>query len=147
MHRATQKEKTLRAFRTYFDLLDTAHWMLVELRGRLECFDLTIGGFRLLEMFYWGGPTSVPGDAEKRACRRQNMDIVITRLEERGRVRRELAALPAVALEASHISRAKWGHWRGGRRIGVVRLTPGRKIRRGRGSEAREDGEGIHASD
>ncbi len=50
--RPTQKEKTQRAFRAYLDLMDTADWLKSELRAPLEAFDLTMPGFRLLEMLY-----------------------------------------------------------------------------------------------
>jgi hypothetical protein len=48
----TQKEKTLLAFRAYLDLLDTAEWLRGYMRAPLESFDLTMGGFRLLELLY-----------------------------------------------------------------------------------------------
>jgi hypothetical protein len=55
--RISQRGKTLRAFRTFLDLLDTAELLRSQLRGPLEAFGLTIPGFRLLEMLYRDGPT------------------------------------------------------------------------------------------
>lgn len=124
MHRATQKEKTLRAFRAYLDLLDTAEWMLVQLRGQLEAFDLTIGGFRLLEMLYREGPMRMSAAAEKRQRSRQNLKAIINRLEERGWVRREVSNLPPAGIKESHLSKAERGRARKGKRISMLRLTP-----------------------
>jgi MarR family 2-MHQ and catechol resistance regulon transcriptional repressor len=122
--RPTQREKTQRAFRAYVDLLDTAEWMRSYMRGPLESFDLTMGGFRLLEMLYREGPTSVVAAAEKRGCQRQNLDVIITRLEERGWVRRTVTTRPPVEIKKSHLPRAKRGRKREGRRVGIVSLTP-----------------------
>jgi chlorite dismutase len=72
-HWPSQKEKTLRAFATYLALLDTADWMRSEMSAQLESFDLTMGGFRLFEMLYREGPMSVLAAAEKRHCKRQNL--------------------------------------------------------------------------
>ena len=126
---ATQKEKTLRAFGAYLDLLDTAEWMRSYMRGQLESFDLTMGGFRLLEMLYREGPMSVPAAAEKRGCKRQNMDVIVGRLEERGWVRREVSRLPPSEIKESRLPKAQRGQKREGRRVGIVGLTPlGRKF-------------------
>ena len=51
----SQKDKTVRAFQAFLDVMDTADWFKNELRGPLESFDLTMGGFRLLEMLYREG--------------------------------------------------------------------------------------------
>ncbi len=56
----TQKEKTLLAFRAYLDLLDTAEWLRGYMRAPLESFDLTMGGFRLLELLYREGALTIP---------------------------------------------------------------------------------------
>lgn len=122
--RPTQKEKTQRAFRAYVDLLDTAEWMRSYMRGPLESFDLTMGGFRLLEMLYREGPTSVVAAAKKRGCQRQNLDVIIARLEERGWVRRTVTTRPAAEIKARRLAKAQRGNKREGRRIGIVSLTP-----------------------
>src|ERR1700691_4821273 len=98
-NRPTQMEKRERAFRTYLDLLDTADWIRGFMRGPLESFDLTMGGFRLLEMLYREGPVSMPEAAERMQCARQNTDVIFDRLEERGWVAREIWELPPVASE------------------------------------------------
>jgi MarR family 2-MHQ and catechol resistance regulon transcriptional repressor len=128
-HRPTQKEKTQRAFRAYLDLIDTAKWMRGELRGQLESFDLTMGGFRVLEMLYRKGPVSVPVAAARRGCKRQNLDVIIAQLEERGWVGRTMVTYPAAEIQESHIPKARRGQPRAGRRVGVVSLTRlGRKF-------------------
>jgi len=122
-HRPTQKEKTRRAFRAYVDLIDTAEWMKGELRGQLESFDLTMGGFRVLELLYREGPLAMSYAAEKRLCNRQNLDVIVKRLEERGWVERALVKLPPAEIKPSHLPKATRGKKREGRRIGYMRLT------------------------
>jgi MarR family 2-MHQ and catechol resistance regulon transcriptional repressor len=124
MHRATQKEKTQRAFRAYLDLLDTAEYMLSELQGQLMCYDLTINGFRMLELLYRTGPMRMADAARERRYNRQNLDVVVKRLEERGWVRRENSTLPPAERKPSHIPWAKRDRPRAGRRVTMVRLTP-----------------------
>jgi|ERR1700683_1981164 hypothetical protein len=48
----SQRAKTLRAFGAYLELMDTAEMIRDPLRGQLWGFDLTIRGFRLLEILY-----------------------------------------------------------------------------------------------
>jgi DNA-binding MarR family transcriptional regulator len=93
-HKPSQKEKTLKAFATYLDLLDTADWMRSEMRAPLESFGLTMGDFRMLELLHREGPMSVPAAAEKRHCRRPNLDVILAHMEERGWVRRKTVTLP-----------------------------------------------------
>ena len=49
-----------------FDLLDTADWFAGEVRGALASFDLTIAGFRLMEMLLREGGTSMSVAAGRR---------------------------------------------------------------------------------
>jgi DNA-binding MarR family transcriptional regulator len=121
--RPTQKEKTQRAFRVYLDLLDTAEWLRGYMRGPLESFDLTMGGFRLLELLYREGALTVTMAAEKRGCRRQNIDVLVAQLEERGWVRRMIVTLPPVEFEESHLPKAERGKRREGRRVAVLGLS------------------------
>ena len=123
-HRPTQKEKTVRAFGAYLDLLDTADWIQGRLRGQLESFDLTIGGFRLLELLYRKGPMTLAAACELRQSSRQNLNVIAKRMERRGWVLREYFELPAVEIKPSHIPKAKRGRPRKGREMGAVRLTP-----------------------
>src|SRR5690348_257880 len=92
----SQKEKTQLAFRTYLELLDTADWMRGELRAQLEAFDLTMAGFRLLEMLYREGPVSKPIAAQYLHHRRENLFVIIARLEQRGWVQRTMTAYAPV---------------------------------------------------
>ncbi|MGA8012066.1 MAG: MarR family transcriptional regulator [Candidatus Acidiferrales bacterium] len=122
-HRPTQREKTARAFRAYVDLLDTAEYMKARLRGQLESFDLTMQGFRLLEMLYREGPVTVPDAAEKRGCKRQNMDVIVARLKERGWVERAVVRDPATAIPECDPPKLVRGKRRMGSRVAMVRLT------------------------
>jgi len=125
----THKEKTLRAFGAYLDLLDTAEWVERELRGPLASFDLTMAGFRLLEMLYREEIVTVADAARRRGALRQTMDVIVARLVERGWVRRALIALPPVDPAGSHLAKSKRGERRLGVRVSVVRLTPaGKKL-------------------
>ena len=122
--RLSQRGKTLRAFRAYLDLLDAADYMRGWMRGPLESFDLTMRGFRVLEMLYREGPTRLRVVAEKLDCRRQNVDVIVERLKERGWVGGEIAMLPPVQLKRTRLAKAKRGQPRKGRRVTLLRLTP-----------------------
>lgn len=121
--RLTQREKTQRAFRVYRELIDTAEWMKAELRGQLECFDLTFPGFRIMELLYREGPMGMGDVARQRECNRQNLDVVVARLEDRGWVRRGLFRLPPVRIKKSRIPKALRGKRRVGRQIAMIQLT------------------------
>ena len=122
-HRPTQKEKSIRAFQAFLDVMDTADWFKNELRGPLELFDLTMGGFRLLEMLYREGALTVPDVARRRLCTRQNINFVIASLEERGWVRQMVVRIPAAAIKESRLSKLRRGIGREGPRVAVVGLT------------------------
>ena len=122
-HRPTQREKTQRSFRAYVDLLDAAEYMKAKLRFQLESADLTMGGFRLLVMLYQDGRVTVPVAAERRGCKRQNMDAIVARLEERGWVCREVVTPPPAEIPESHLPKAQRGKRRVGGRVAEVRLT------------------------
>jgi MarR family transcriptional regulator, 2-MHQ and catechol-resistance regulon repressor len=125
----THEDETLRAFGTYMDLLDTAEWIERELRGPLASFDLTMGGFRLLELLYREEVMTVPDAARRRGVMRQTVDVIIARLAERGWVRRAPIALPPVDPTGSHLAKSKRGERRLGVRVSVVKLTPaGKKL-------------------
>jgi DNA-binding MarR family transcriptional regulator len=122
-HWPSQKEKTVRAFQAFLDVMDTADWFKNELRGPLEAFDLTMGGFRLLEMLYREGALTVPDVARRRLCTRQNIGFVIASLEERGWVRQMVVKMPAAAIKESRLSKLRRGIRREGPRVSVVGLT------------------------
>jgi hypothetical protein len=122
-HRPTQREKTARSFRAYVELLDAAEYMKAKLRFQLESFDLTMQGFRLLEMLYREGPVTVPDAAEKRGCKRQNMDAIVARLEERGWVERAVVRRPAAEIPEGHLPKVMRGKQREGPRVAMVKLT------------------------
>jgi DNA-binding MarR family transcriptional regulator len=122
-HRPTQKEKGARAFQAFLDLMDTADWLKNELRAPLESFDLTMGGFRLLEMLYREGALTVPDVARRRLCTRQNINFVIAGLEQRGWVRQMVVRAPAAALKASRLPMLRRAIEREGPRVAVVGLT------------------------
>ncbi len=122
--RPMRKMKTLRAFGAYLDLLHAAEWMGGWMRGQLESFDMTMGGFLVLEMVYRDGAMSKSAIGERLQCTRQNVDAIVERLEESGWVRREVVSLPPAEIKESHLAKAKRGLPREGRRIGLVCLTP-----------------------
>src|SRR5579862_164609 len=122
-HRATQKDKAARALLAGFDLLDTADWFAGEVRGALASFDLTIAGFRLMEMLLREGGTSMSLAAGRRGLDRQNLNVIVASLERRGWVRRTPVRLPPAAMRASRLSKARRAQPRKGRRIVVVSLT------------------------
>ena len=119
-----KKRRRREHFGAYLDLLDTADWIQGRLRGQLESFDLTIGGFRLLELLYRKGPMTLAAACELRQSSRQNLNVIAKRMERRGCVIREYLELPAVEIKPSHIPKAKRGRPRKGREMGAVRLTP-----------------------
>src|SRR5690348_1330854 len=63
------EERKLRSFRVYLDLLDTAEWLRRQFVEQLEAFDLTIDGFRLLDVLYREGPITTEEFCQRRRCR------------------------------------------------------------------------------
>jgi MarR family 2-MHQ and catechol resistance regulon transcriptional repressor len=120
----TQREKTQRAFRAYLDLIDTAEWMKTELRGQLDCFDMTFPGFRVMEMLYREGPMGMRDAASYRRCNRQNLIVVIAKLAENGWVHQELVRLRPVRMKKKRLPKALRGVPRVGRKITMISLTP-----------------------
>lgn len=121
--RISHRGKTLRAFRVYLDLIDTTRHMQVELRGQLDAFDLTPRGFRMLEMLYRHGPTIAAIMAKKLQCSRQNVHVLLRRLEKRGWVAQEIWALPPAPIPEYRLPKAKRKKRREGPRFGLIRLT------------------------
>lgn len=118
------KERTLRAFEAYLELLDAAEWMRRELRDQLETFDLTIDGFRLLEVLFREGPMTTENFCERRRCTRQTAASLVAPLEERGWVRFEVVWLRPVDEGGSKSGVLVTGKSRRGRRMGMMSLTP-----------------------
>jgi DNA-binding MarR family transcriptional regulator len=123
-NRISRRGKTLRAYRTYLDLIDTARWFRGEMRGQLESFGLTMGGFRILEMLLSDGPTHVGAAARKMHTNRQNVEVIVDRLVERGWLRRETAVLPPAETRKTQTPIAKRGQRRKGYRVTLLCLTP-----------------------
>jgi DNA-binding MarR family transcriptional regulator len=122
-HRATQKEKAARALLAYFFLLDTAEWFAGQVRGALASFDMTMAGFRLMEMLLREGRASMSVAARGRGMQRQNLNVIVASLERRGWVRRTPVRLPPEAMRASRLSKARRAQPRKGKRVVVVGLT------------------------
>jgi DNA-binding MarR family transcriptional regulator len=120
----TQGEKTRRAFAAYLALLDAADRMRNKMSSQLHTFDLSMGGFRVLELLHRQGPLSVSSAAKERQCKRQNMDVILAPLLERGWVRRETLQLRPVKIKKSRLPKAMRVRKREGRRVGMVCLTP-----------------------
>jgi len=119
----SQKEKTVRAFQAFLSVMDTADWFQNELRGPLESFDLSMPGFRVLEMLYREGALTVADVARRRLCTRQNIYFVLAGLEGRGWVRQMVVKVPAAAIKESRISKLRRGIQREGPRVAVIGLT------------------------
>jgi DNA-binding MarR family transcriptional regulator len=122
--RPTQKDKTLRAYRAYFDLLDAAAWMRGWLRAQMAMFGVSMLGLRVLEMLYREGPMEVTVIAQIRDCPPQNMHALVSRLEAHGLVQREIVRRPPAEVKETRIPIARRGSQRQGRRTSVVQLTP-----------------------
>ena len=123
----SHRERTEHAFRAYLDLLDTAEWFGREVRVPLESLDLTMRGFRVLELLHREEIMTIPDAARRRGTTRQTMDAIIARLVECGWVRRLLIRLPPADPTGSHLPKSKRGEPRRGMRTSVVKLTPAGK--------------------
>jgi DNA-binding MarR family transcriptional regulator len=119
--RVSQKDKTLRAFRVYVEIMDTAAWLRSWMHGPLELYDLTPQGFRLLILLKENGPTLMMDASRRMRFQRQNLDAIVRRLEERRWVRRVMMTVPR-ATEAPKGSRERMAR-RARRRWGVGVLT------------------------
>lgn len=119
--RPTQKEKTLRAFGAYLELLDTAAWLKSWMHGPLASVDLTIQGFRLLVLLYRDGPTPMTDAAKQMRFPRQNLEFVLRRLEKRGWVCRENVRAEGRPGEERKVRRPGL---RPAWHVGIIRLTP-----------------------
>jgi len=101
-HWLTQREKSERAFDAYLDLLDAADCMRTRVYDQLANFDLTMRGFRVLELLARQGPTLLVVIAQTYQWKRQNLDVVVTSLAEDGWVeakRLSVAELEALGVE------------------------------------------------
>ena len=93
-----------------------------EMRAPLDFFDLTFEGFRVLEMLYREGALTVPDVGRRTGHKRQNMQVILRRLEEPGWVGRTEVRLPAVEFERGHLPKAKREDHEG-RMVHAVGLT------------------------
>jgi|GEM_PF-1168341 len=120
----TQKEKTLRAFGAYVEVLDTAAYLKSWMHGPLAMFDLTMQGFRLLMLLYREGPTPMMKAAEEMRYSRQNLEGVFRRLEQRGWVSQETVRVDRAAESARTGRQASVIRRRPSWRRAIIRLTP-----------------------
>jgi DNA-binding MarR family transcriptional regulator len=88
--RMDQNEKTERAFQAYVDLLDAAEYMRAEVYDQLTFYDLTMNGFRLMELLVRYGPMRATAMAERCQWNRQNLDVIVRRLKEKKWVQSEV---------------------------------------------------------
>jgi DNA-binding MarR family transcriptional regulator len=121
---ASQRERTLRAFRVYVEVMDTAAWLRSWMRAPLQSFHLTPQGFRLLILLCENGPMRMMELSRTMKFQRQNLDAIVRRLETRGWIRRVMVDLPAETAEekgsrARRVGapRRRWG-------VGFIALTP-----------------------
>jgi len=127
--RLDARGKTLRAFRAYLELQLTADWIRKEMRGQLGSFDVTLAGFRVLEMVYREGPTHMSAASKKLECERQNLNVVVRALEERGFLQRATETLPLVDNRRNRALKAMGDTEQRGRGVTRLRLTrAGRKF-------------------
>ena len=120
----TQKEKTLRAFGAYLEVLDTAAYLKSWMHGPLAMFDLTMQGFRLLVLLYREGPTAMMKAAQEMRYTRQNLEGVVRRLEQRGWVSRENVRVDRAAENARAGRKAAPFRGNSAWRMAIIRLTP-----------------------
>jgi DNA-binding MarR family transcriptional regulator len=120
--RPTQKEKTLRAFRTYFDLLDAADYLRVWLRSQMAMFGLSLLGLRVLEMLYREGPMEVRAIAARRGYPMQHIHALMCRMEAKGWVSRKIVRRDPAPIKITHIPKARRGNVEG-RKVTVAALT------------------------
>jgi len=120
----SHKDRTHRAFAAYLNVLDAAEWLRREVRAPLESRDLTMVGFRLLELLCRVEIMTIADAARLRGTTRQTMNAIIGRLEENGWVQRVRIALPPADPKGSHLPKSKRGEPRRGVRANVVKLTP-----------------------
>jgi hypothetical protein len=142
--RMTQRQKTQRAYRAYLNILDTADWLRILLRGQIDCFGFTEPGFRLLEMLFREGAMTMTVAARRRAYSRQNLDVIVGRLEPVGYVQRELVRMRPKQVNEKRLPVARA---RARREVGE-HPEPDAERRAPDGNppaEAREDGEVVHA--
>lgn len=111
------------SFQAYVELMDAADWLAAQLRHQLTAFDLTINGFRILEMLQRDGPMTTDKIREWKKCSRQGAMHLIRPLEEKGWVRSDVVMLAPVEMDEKQLSRDKRGRRRRGRKIGQVTLT------------------------
>lgn len=122
--RPTQKEKTLRAFGAYLEVLDTAAYLKQWMQGPLASFDLTMQGFRLLVLLYRDGPTPMVKAAKEMRFARQNLEFIVVRLEERGWVRRENMRMETARADTRVNRKLRRIGLRPAWQVGIIQLTP-----------------------
>lgn len=117
-----QKEKTKQAFQAYLDLLDAAEYMRARVYDQFTFYEMTMRGFRVLELLHRQGPT--PASVVARTCQwnRQNQNVIVKGLAKNGWVRSELRkADKADADESAPADQEKTEA--DGRRVSVLMLT------------------------
>jgi predicted ArsR family transcriptional regulator len=90
---AGQKEKTERALTAYLELLDAAEYLRSRVYGQLATYDLTMRGFRVLELLHRRGPTAAITVARTLGWSRQNLEAIVKGLTENGWVRARRATI------------------------------------------------------
>jgi DNA-binding MarR family transcriptional regulator len=105
------------------DLLDAEEQLKAALRGPLGLVDLTVEGFRLLEMLDREGALPVADITQRRGRDPESTHDVIKRLESRGWVKRVVVKLPPVEFRRAHWPKSRKDDLREGRRMAVVGLT------------------------
>jgi DNA-binding MarR family transcriptional regulator len=117
-----QKEKTARAFQAYLDLLDAAEYMKARVYDQFTFYELTMRGFRVLELLHRQGPT--PASVMARTCQwnRQNQNVIVKNLARNGWVQSELVSVNEADADESAPADQD-GSATDGRRVSVLSLT------------------------
>lgn len=121
----THAQRTLLAYQVYREVVDTAGWLRGWMRGPFESVDLTPQGFRLLVLlFEEGRPMRAVEVAKRLRFRRQNLDPVVGRLEDRGWVKRIVVKGAPAEEEVPRRRTRRIGRKRRTWGFGMVELTP-----------------------
>jgi DNA-binding MarR family transcriptional regulator len=113
----------LRAYRAYADLLDAGDSLRKDLTAQLGFFDLTVEGFRILEMLYSEGTMTVAAVCVRRRCQRQTLMFSTDRLRKRGWLEYEVTELAPVGTRASKAPMDRRGGVERGKRVATLRLS------------------------
>jgi hypothetical protein len=121
----TQRERKVRAYGVFLDLLDAGEYMREELKAQMLSFGLTTKAFRVLELIFREGPTTLPTMRRTLRVDRRNLSRLVRVLKARGLAESSTLRLPPVPYDESQVAKSRRGIPRRGREVTLVRLTKG----------------------